>query len=855
MGGDVWSFLRNFGGTLFSFHSLSALLFIMGFLSLQASPLGGLKFHGSEESINQRTSYNVFGDHRVEFSDSFDVAFKLALYPTSRFGYLFRIKNKSSHRIYNLFYDGQGDDLVFKFNEEGKSTLITARMQKEDLLNRPWFEMALSFNLTQDSIYLIIGDETFSTPNAALPDTYAPIILFGKSDYIIDVPSFAIKDLTVGNKKQYHFALNESMGQAVHTLQGDAMGEVSNPEWLINNAYHWRHLASFQSPSVAGANYHAQSHEIYYFNADTLYIYNVRSEETRRIAFPEKCPLKLTQGTSFIDSQHGKLYAYETYYEDGHAPTVASLDLDTYVWTIENTDQLSSPLHHHGAYFNDTTGQYLLFGGFGRMHYSKDFFQYDIPRHEWNLWDSLSGDTIFPRYFTAMGYLPSTHSLYIFGGMGNESGEQTVGRKYYYDLHQVDLSTKHVTKRWEIAWEESNVVPVRSMVILDDAHFYTLCYPEHFTESFLKLYQFSLEDGTHDILGDSIPIYSDKIITNANLYYDPSLNNLYAVVQEFDDDIASHLQIYALAFPPITAEELAQYSPYNHHYTLIVGFIVLSLVAGISYYIVSHHRDKRRNTTATEPPAVEPGPVTRPPVADRANAVYLFGDFMVRDRENRDVTYMFSEQLKQTFCLILQHSTAAHGITSPHLSSLLWPDKPADRAKNSRGVTINHLRKVLGELDGIELVYETGRFKMVFSETFYCDYTRCLALMPTLAVDDNKEKEKAEFVDIVNRGKFLELADHPLFDALKQTVEKTLEPILLLEMEKSYTLGAYPATIALATALYHIDPLNDASLSFHIKALQNLRLFKEARIQYETFISEYKILTGIDYPRPYQDLS
>jgi hypothetical protein len=78
--------------------------------------------------------------------------------------------------------------------------------------------------------------------------------------------------------------------------------------------------------------------------------------------------------------------------------------------------------------------------------------------------------------------------------MGNESGEQTVGRKYYYDLYKIDLTTKQISKLWEIPWERDNVVPVRGMVILNDSSFYTLCYPEHFSESLLKLYRFSLKD-------------------------------------------------------------------------------------------------------------------------------------------------------------------------------------------------------------------------------------------------------------------------------------------------------------------------------------------------------------------------
>lgn len=52
-----------------------------------------------------------------------------------------------------------------------------------------------------------------------------------------------------------------------------------------------------------------------------------------------------------------------------------------------------------------------------------------------------------------------------------------------------------------------------------------------------------------------------------------------------------------------------------------------------------------------------------------------------------------------------------------------------DKVKNSRGVAINHLRKILKELDGIELVYEKGCFRFTLSSVFYCDYLRFMAIV------------------------------------------------------------------------------------------------------------------------------
>lgn len=850
MPGDLWTAYRNFEVMFLSIKSFCYVFLILGFSSLHAQPIGGLKFYGSEQPINQRTSYNVFGDNRVEFSDHFDIDFNLALYPTTEIGYIIRIRNTESNRIYNLFYDGQGNNLAFRFNEEGKSNLIAVTMDRE-LLNMHWFKMKISFDLKRDSIHLTIHDQTFSTENKGLPDTYHPVILFGRSDHIIDVPSFAIKDLSIRNDEKYSFPLNESKGNIVHDINGEAFGKVFNPEWLVNDAYHWRYKVSFRSQSVAGANYNPQRSEIYYFNRDSLYIYNTRSGDNNVKIFQEQCPVELVLGTTFMDTQQHKLYLYEAYNDDYAGPTLASLDLDTYQWTVESSEQLPSPLHHHGAYFNPSTKQYTLFGGFGNMRYSKAFFSFDLNKKQWDTLGGFTGDFLSPRYFTSVGYLKETNSIYIFGGMGNESGDQSVGRQYYYDLYKIDLNTKHISKLWEIQWKNNNMVPVRGMVILNDSSFYTLCYPEHFSESLLQLYRFSLKDGTYEILGDSIPIRSDKITTNANLYYDSGQHNLYAVVQEFDDDISSSLKVYSLSFPPLSVEELAGYSREPGNYTLIIIIISLSLAAGIGYVIYKKLHSKRHSDIVEDHPRTEPVANNKIEATTRANAIYLFGEFTVRDRKNRDITYMFSSQLKQVFCLILQYSTTENGIASQRLSNILWPDKPADKVKNSRGVTINHLRKVLSELDGIELVYDKkGYFKIEQTEAFYSDYTRCMEIIST----HEAEKHRDELVGILSRGKFLQLSDHPLYDSFKEELEKKLEPVLILEMEKSFDAERYQTTLSLAEAIFNIDPLNDAALTFLIKAMQNLKMNDEARIRYTAFVIEYKKAMGTDYPHAYKDL-
>jgi two-component SAPR family response regulator len=823
------------------------IFFVLWLIIPRISLSQGLKFSGGHQPIEKRTSYEVFSHKKTEFTDNLNIDFDLSLFPPNPIGYILRIKSETSNRIFNLFYDEEQNYCVFRLNEEGKSNLITARIDRDQLTNLTWFKVSIKMNLLLNEIRLQVHNTELTVKDLDLPHTYHPRIVFGKSDYLIDLPNFAIKNLTIGNTtQQITIPLSENEGNNVHDIQGDIIGEVSNPEWLINDAYRWKFVTSSVSLTQAGSNYNDVKKEVYYFNRDSMLVYNVRSQNSKTIKYTSRCPIDLVVGTSFIDQTSNKLYVYEIHHVNPYdGPSVASLDLDTYTWKVESSDLLNKELHHHGYFYNPTDRKFTIFGGYGQMRYSDKFYSYDLNTAQWKMEGNFKGELIYPRYFLSIGYLKEHNTAYIFGGMGNESGEHIVGRKYFYDLHQVDLNTNRISKVWEIPWTLTNVVPARGIIIPDNSHFYTLCYPEHVSNSFFKLYKFSIKDGSYEILGDSVPIYSDKITTRAQLYYDVQLGSLYALVQESTDDISSSLKIYSLNFPPISASQLSKYPDTTSRKKIVVTVITLLLAAIMIAYFI--YRTTRRKKSKTHNLLPHQWAETSTPI-DRPNAIYLFGEFKVVDRANKDITHLFSTRLKQALCLILEYSFA-DGITSKHLSSILWPDKPEDKVKNSRGVTINHLRKALSELDGIELEFEKGKFKIVQTEALYCDYTRCIKI---IAADVSAHSK--ELIQILNRGYLLQSSNDPLFDAFKANLERQLEPVLHTEIEKSIVAQMPYMTIALANAVFQVDPLNDYALLSKIKAYMALKLEPEARSTYQSFVIEYKKIMGENYPHSYQDL-
>jgi len=804
----------------------------------------GLRFIGSEESIDKRSSLTVFPSNNTEFREQFTLQFDLKISSNSPIGYVLRIKEKAQKPILNLYYDEENGKAIFRLNEEGKYSLITSTFDKVKLVEHPWISMQMHFDLHAGEITLKIADFPEKKAKINLTSPYRPSVLFGKSDYMIDVPSMSIKNLRIGNDTHsYQFPLKESEGNLLHDSMGVVRGEVSHGLWLVNEAYNWQKLVQFKSSSEAGSEYNPKTRSVYYFNTDSIKIYSFLTGEMQALAFSNPCPVKLVRGNTFIDEQTNSLYVYETFYNQPYdGPTVASLDLKTLTWTVQSHDVFGNEMNHHGYLLLPNSENFLVFGGFGAMHYSNKFSIYSLSNKHWHKNLNTMGAKIFPRYFTSMGYSPKHQKAYIFGGMGNESGEHIVGRQYFYDLYSFDPKTNQVDKLWTVNWKEKHIVPGRGLVISQDDYVYLLGYPEHLTHSYIKLRKFALQDGTYEELGDSIPIYSDKISTRAKLYYDEHLNKLISIVQESDDDIKSNLTIYSIDFPAISLPALHAFpgtkSKKSFFPILFIGFAGICIL-GVIILSVKRKKLGKQKEKETHSEAI----ITN--IRPKRNSLYLFGDFTLIDKHGMDVSHLLSSRLKQVFCLILFHSNET-GISSNLLSHLLWPDKPKDKVKTSRGVAINNLRKVLNELEGVEIIYEEGHFKMVFSADCYCDYH---VLVQELA--KNSVVLTDEFYKIIDRGQFLLGIDDPIFDQVKLALENELLAVIEKDMDNLIQQKQYARAVQAGETILQIDSINENALQKTLLALHACKNESKAKKIYARFVDQFELAMGEKFRHPF----
>ena len=807
----------------------------------------GLLFQANDRQIKERTSLQIFEEGEVPcFTKNFQLSFELSIRDFDTFGYVFLLKENQGKTKYSFTYTYlDGDNSTFKFNTDGKENHYSLNL-RNDALAYQWIPVSFQFDLQQDQLTIHIGNHEKIIKTLGLKGDFCPQLFFGRHDYILDIPTFAIRNMKLEGDKSYSytFPLNENEGGDVHTSTGKVLGTVINPVWLINGSYHWEELFEYRSQTPSGITFEPDSQRLIVFNQDSLLTYNLLKRQSQTYPYANKLPVKLQLATHFMNTTDGKLYVYELNNLPLGDATVAALDLDKREWKQTGTAALPVQLHHHDGFWDETSGKYLIFGGFGNKRYNNTFLEYDIATDRW---DSLSysGDRITPRYFSGMAVNKNREHIYIFGGMGNDSGEQSVGRNYLQDFYLLDRKQKTIKRLWQNTSEHRLVVARDMILTSDEKYVYALCYPEYMSNTYLQLYRLTVADGTIKILGDSIPMHSEEIQTNANLYYNSLTHEYYCTTTEFDKKGHTIIRTYVLSAPPVSLEEIRSYgassSPGFHWEWIIAGVSGILLACGGFFFL----RKRRRHPEEIVPVenALSREIIEEPIV--RSGAIYLFGSFTVIDRNERDITHLFSSRLRQVFVYILLHSTH-NGVLSASLNEVFWADKPDDKVKNLKGVTINQIRKNLAELDGVELLYDKGYFRLVFTAC-YCDYFRFCDLK-------NIREMENELSSILMRGKFLDGMDDGMLDHFKQKVEEFLSSFLPLEIERLYQQHKYDAVIRFCHILFRVDPVNEHALAYCMHALHNMGASQEAMVQYSLFVREYKEMMNEDYPVSYTDL-
>ena len=170
----------------------------------------------------------------------------------------------------------------------------------------------------------------------------------------------------------------------------------------------------------------------------------------------------------------------------------------------------------------------------------------------------LQGDRLVPRSYAAITKAGKPGEYLIFGGYGNNSGQQELGPLCLYDLYHLNTNDSTLVKKWNIENVTENFIPMGSISVPEQTPaLYVLGFPPFLNGTYLKLYRISLEKPEYSAVSDTMHFYFDEERSKASLSYFGKTREFFAVVKSPSGRDSTNYKIFTLNYPPVNRSKLS----------------------------------------------------------------------------------------------------------------------------------------------------------------------------------------------------------------------------------------------------------------------------------------------------------
>ncbi|GAB1415397.1 hypothetical protein MASR2M117_08030 [Paludibacter sp.] len=815
----------------------------------EVSP-GGLLFTSSQEKVDSRTSLVVFSNKNQQFKDSFSLSFDLSIWDQEHFGHIFRVIDDKRHEVEFVFVNFYGvDNMYLDFHSPITHQSVQIPFSKDNIDKKTVLPIIFHFNLVSDKVIISLNEKQYVCESVGLKNPSDLQIAFGLFGLNLDVPQMVIKNLKITtNTRKIYFPLNESKGDVVEDVNERFKANVKNPNWIINDHFYWHKKANLKINNSTSITFDENQNRILLINNDSIFSYFPRYDKLVKNEIIK--PADINIYGSLFDPSENKYYLF-TEQDIPQKVKFSNMNDEHMSFSIINKE---NKLHSNPFLTSD---ELYFFGGYSNHLYSNDILKYNSSNKKWNK-EVFKGEKITPRFYSAIGQGVEIGEMLLFGGFGNETGRQEHGGKNLYDLYKLDINRKVVQHLWTLQDHPKIEFIAGNNLILsqDKTHFYAFCYAHHTPKTVGYLYSFDLKSGKYEIMSDSIQFTSEDMNTTVNLFFNQELNEFYTVIKENFESGQGKLQIFSLSGPPVSKAYLERgkiKSLLSYVFFSVVSIISIVVVVFVMFSLFKLFRKNKNSKTVKElvkslhliNNKVEPTEKKY-----KKSSVYLFGNFTVYDKNGQDISYRLGMKLKTLFSLILLNTNGENGITTEQLTISLWPEKDVIDAKNIRGVTINRLRNILDDIEGISLIHQNHQWRFVFSAPFFCDYLEYQKILNNI----NHSGDQGYFHDsmtslyyVLNNGQFLLNVQDVCIDPHKSLLEEKISKLLKEYISTLYKEKRYQEVIKYSNLFFVHDPLDQEVCDMLIKSYKKTGKNDEAKAFMKAYKRSHLQLLGEDF--------
>jgi hypothetical protein len=586
------------------------LIFIFSFTLVNAQD--GLKFISNNQPKENRSQL-IFED-KFNAKDSLVINFKFSIYNKLFIGDLLNIRNIKNNSTISLSYNftySEDNKPFINLNIKGIKNLVKIQIPENFIQYQKWIDVKLKidYNLNQAELKFLNNTYSISSlfeKNSSLEEIE---ILFGKNEFNEDTPAFNLKNLELKiDSSIVYFPLDEKQGTKVISSNGNFKGKIINPSWLIDDFNNWKLIKQVEFESNHTIAYDTENMQFILLGKDKRYNFDVVSRLLDKITLKKPSEFhSYTSGKAFIENKTKNILVLQTgepnpsqnkflnkklgiesinntnQSKNKNTYSIASFSSSTGNWEgLFYKDILKNPLFHFNAYYENSSQNVLIFGGYSDFKYLNRFLKYDSYSNSINE-ILMEGDNISPRFKSGMGSL-NDNTLFLYGGEGNLSGDQSIGKIPFNDLYKIDLKNNSINLVWEKEYDSAHNSISKNLIFNETKEFF-YCLTDSEENGDISLKKVSVNDGNRVSLGKSINFDSSIIANEFNLFYEKKNNKLYAYTVEFTDNKLEKniISFYSIEMEPISAnstmnEKVELSQSFINSKWIIVGLIIILFI-------------------------------------------------------------------------------------------------------------------------------------------------------------------------------------------------------------------------------------------------------------------------------------
>ena len=586
------------------------LIFIFSFTLVNAQD--GLKFISNNQPKENRSQL-IFED-KFNAKDSLVINFKFSIYNKLFIGDLLNIRNIKNNSTISLSYNftySEDNKPFINLNIKGIKNLVKIQIPENFIQYQKWIDVKLKIDYKLNQAELKFLNNTYSISslfekNSSLEEIE---ILFGKNEFNEDIPAFNLKNLELKiDSSIVYFPLDEKQGTRVISSNGNFKGKIINPSWLIDDFNNWKLIKQVEFESNHTIAYDTENMQFILLGKDKRYNFDIVSRLLDKITLKKPSEFhSYTSGKAFIEPKTKNILVLQTgepnpsqnkflnkklgiesinntkQSNNKNTYSIASFNSSTSNWQgLFYKDILKNPLFHFNAYYENSSQNILIFGGYSDFKYLNRFLKYDSYSNSINE-ILIEGDNISPRFKSGMGSLNDS-TLFLYGGEGNLSGDQSIGKIPFNDLYKIDLKNNSINLVWEKEYDSAHN-SISKNLIFDETQEFFYCLADSEEKGAISLKKVSVNDGNRVSLGRSINFDSSIIANEFNLFYEKKNNKLYAYTVEFTDNKLEKniISFYSIEMEPFSAnstmnEKVELSQSFMNSKWIIVGLIIILFI-------------------------------------------------------------------------------------------------------------------------------------------------------------------------------------------------------------------------------------------------------------------------------------